>query len=241
MDQGAEGYAGRASWLCCFNIKRFPRGVLQPPSPEVFKPQQQGLSPELSALSRIWDWTLPELPHHLWLLALAQVTPIPHSDVTTLTSIYSFDTFLLMLQGLPGAWYDICDCAWIKQKTPFFCCQSFPTTFLSTKAFHFDFARFNTLFDSVFNCGWLLTAQYLPPACPPGFGNSLLVHIKSVLWTAHLEAPLLKLYFFQPECLQMSKEMINTLISVVRSQLSTLFRGILTLHTVWLAGEYQER
>lgn len=151
MDQGAEGYAGKVSWLCCFNIKRFPRGVLQPPSPEVFKPQQQGLSPELSALSRIWDWTLPELPHHLWLLAPAQVTPIPHSDVTTLTSIYSFDTFLLTLQGLPGAWYDICDCAWIKQKTPFFCCQSFPTTFLSTKAFQFDFARFNTLFLIVFS------------------------------------------------------------------------------------------
>lgn len=161
-----------------------------------------------------------------------------HTDGATLTSIYSFDTFLLTPQGLPGAWYNTCDCAWIKQKTPFSCCQSFPTTFPSTKAFHLDFARFNTLFEKWF---WLLTAQYLPPACLPGFGNSLLVHIKSVLWTAQLETPLLKLYFFQPECLQMSKEMIKTLISVVRSQLSTLFRGILTLHTACLAGEYQER
>lgn len=39
----------------------------------------------------------------------------------------------------------------------------------------------------------------------------------------------------------MSKEMINTLISVVSSQLSTLLRGILSLHTACLAGEYQER
>lgn len=224
-------------------FKGYPEVVcsLLPPrfsNPNWIKPWQQGLSPELSALSRIWDWTFPELPHHLWLLALAQVTPIPHSDGATLTSIYSFDTFLLTPQGLPGAWYNTCDCAWIKQKTPFSCCQSFPTTFPSTKAFHLDFARFNTLFEKWF---WLLTAQYLPPACLPGFGNSLLVHIKSVLWTAHLETPLLKLYFFQPECLQMSKEMIKTLISVVRSQLSTLFRGILTLHTAQLAGEYQER
>lgn len=122
MGQWAEGYAGRVSWLCCFNIKRFPRGVLQPPSPEVFKPQLDkaltaGSEPRAECpeqdLGLDPSWAAPS--------SLAAGTCTGHSnstlcDGTTLTSIYSFDTFLLTLQGLPGVWYDICDCAWINKK-----------------------------------------------------------------------------------------------------------------------------
>lgn len=63
-------------------LKGFPKGVLQLPSPEVFKPQvEKALTAgsEPRALSRTWDWALSELPQHLSLLALPQVTPMPHS------------------------------------------------------------------------------------------------------------------------------------------------------------------
>lgn len=162
---------------------------LPPPrcsNPNWTKPWQQGLSPEQD---------LGLGPSGAAPSSLTAATATGHSNSTlcngtTPTSIYSFylTHFFLHYRDCLGHDMTLVTVPELNKKTrhsPAVKASQLPS--FSQKLLCFIFTRFNTLFDSVFNCGWSLIAQYLPPACPPGFGNSLLVHIRSVLWTGHLK------------------------------------------------------
>lgn len=86
----------------------------------------------------------------------------------------------------------------------------------------------------------MLTAQYLPPASSQALAVAC-SHKKCVVNSTPENHTAKNLTFFCLNAYKMGTEMINTLISVVSSQLSTLLRGILSLHTACLAGEFQER
>lgn len=135
-------------------------------SPEVFKPQLHkaliktaGSEPRAECpeqdLGLGPSWAAPHCSHisHCWHTHRSLQFHTQWWHYSNKYLFISFDIFLLTLQGLPGAWYDTCNWAWIKQKTSFSCCHQLPS--FSQKLFCLilqDLTHYLIVFPTVGDC-----------------------------------------------------------------------------------------